>query len=140
VTPEDFPAVFAEGWALPKPGPFLDYFRPLIHDNATLVQPMFPDAHGPAEVERMFRRLFSLFPDLRAEMQRSALQGDAVFIESECTSELVRKVVHFSVCDRFVINDGRMLERRSYSDPMPVLLAVLGHPTMWRGALRSRFA
>jgi hypothetical protein len=29
MTPEDFPAAFAEGWALDKPGPFLDYFRPL---------------------------------------------------------------------------------------------------------------
>ncbi len=73
MTPEDFPVVFAEGWALDKPGPFLDYFRPLIHDNATFVQPMFPDAHGPAEVEHMFRKLFSLFPDL--PRRNSALCG-----------------------------------------------------------------
>ena len=139
MTPEDFPAVFAEGSALPKPGPFLDFFRPLIHDNAMFVQPMFADTQA-RQVEQMFRSLFSLFPDLRAEIQRSAIHGDTVFIESECTSDIGRKVVHFSVCDRFVISDGRMLERRSYSDPMPVVLAVLGHPTLWRGALRSRFA
>ena len=138
MTPEDFPSVFAEGWALPKPGPFLDYFRPLIHDNATFVQPMFPDAHGPTEVEHMFRRLFSLLPDLRAEIQRTAVHGDTVFIESECTSKIGRTVVRFSVCDRFIISDGKILKRRSYSDPLPVILAVLRHPTMWRGALRSR--
>lgn len=54
--PEDFPGVFAEGWALPRPGPFLDYFRPLIHDQATFTQPMFTSARGPGDIERMFRQ------------------------------------------------------------------------------------
>jgi limonene-1,2-epoxide hydrolase len=138
MTPEDFPVVFAEGWALDKPEPFLDYFRPLIHDNATFVQPMFPDAHGPAEVERMFRKLFSLFPDLRAETQRFAINGDTVFIESECTNNVRGRIIRFPVCDRFAIRDGKLLERQSYSDPLPVVVSVFRHPTMWRGALRSR--
>jgi hypothetical protein len=28
MTPEEFPAVFGQGWALPKPQPFLDHFLP----------------------------------------------------------------------------------------------------------------
>jgi hypothetical protein len=71
MTPEEFPAVFGEGWALPKPQPFLDHFLPLVHPQATFTQPMFGDAHGPAEVERMFRRLFVLLPDLIATHRRS---------------------------------------------------------------------
>jgi limonene-1,2-epoxide hydrolase len=135
--PEDFPAVFAEGWALPKPGPFLDYFRPLIHDQATFTQPMFTTARGPGDIERMFRRLFALFPDLRADPQRSAVHGDNVFIESDCTATLGRKPVHFPVCDRFVIDNGKILNRRSYSDPTPVLVATLRRPTSWPRSLRS---
>jgi hypothetical protein len=33
--PQDLPAMFAEGWALPKPDEFLDFFLPLIHQEAT---------------------------------------------------------------------------------------------------------
>jgi hypothetical protein len=138
VTPDDFPAVFAHGWALPKPEPFLDYFLPLIHDRATFTQPMFPDAHGPGEIERMFRRLFGLFPDLVATPRRSAVHGDIVFIESDCTATLSTKPIGFSVCDRFVIEDGKVFERRSYSDPFPVLGAVLRRPSSWTRAVRSR--
>ena len=54
MTPAEFPALFAEGWALPKPEAFLDYFLPKIDAGATFRQPMFPDAHGPAQIERMF--------------------------------------------------------------------------------------
>jgi hypothetical protein len=41
MTPEEFPAVFGRGWALPKPQTFLDHFLPLIHPQATFTQPMF---------------------------------------------------------------------------------------------------
>jgi len=136
MTPEEFPAVFGQGWALRKPQPFLDHFLPLIHPQATFTQPMFPDAHGPAEVERMFRRLFTLLPDLIATPRRSAIEGDVVFIESDCTGTLGTKPISFSVCDRFVIQD--LLDRRSYSDPGPVLRAVLSRPSTWTRAVRSR--
>jgi limonene-1,2-epoxide hydrolase len=138
LNPEDFPGVFAQGWALPKPEPFLDHFLPLIHQQATFVQPMFPDAHGPAEIERMFRRLFGLFPDLIATPRRSAIDGDIVFIESDCAATLGAKPIRFFVCDRFVIDEGKLYERRSYSDPVPMLRAVLSRPTSWIRAVRSR--
>jgi limonene-1,2-epoxide hydrolase len=138
MTPEDFPAVFGHGWALPKPQPFLNHFLPLIHPQATFTQPMFPDAHGPAEVERMFRRLFTLLPDLIATPRRSAVHGDIVFVESDCTATLGTKPISFSVCDRFVIQDGKLFDRRSYSDPGPVLRAVFRRPSSWTRAARSR--
>jgi limonene-1,2-epoxide hydrolase len=136
--PEELPAVFAEGWALPKPQPFLDHFLPLIHPQATFTQSLLPDAHGPAEVEQMFRRLFTLLPDLIATPRRSAVHDDIVFIESDCTATLGTKPISFSVCDRFVIQDGKLLDRRSYSDPGPVLRAVLRRPSSWTRALRSK--
>jgi limonene-1,2-epoxide hydrolase len=138
MTPEEFPAFFGQGWALPKPRPFLDHFLPLIHPQATFSQPMFPDAHGRAEVERMFRRLFTLLPDLIATPRRSAVHGDVVFIESDCTATLGTKPISFGVCDRFVIQDAKVFDRRSYSDPQPVLRAVLRRPSSWTRAVRSR--
>ena len=103
MTPAEFPALFAEGWALPKPEAFLDYFLPKIDADATFRQPMFPDAHGPAQIERMFRQLFGLFPDLTGTVRRSAIARDVVFIESGFTAALGRKIVRFDVCDRFTI-------------------------------------
>jgi SnoaL-like domain len=138
MTPEELPAVFGQGWALPKPQPFLDHFLPLIHPQATFTQPMFSVAHGPAEVERMFRRLFTLLPDLIATPRRSAVSDDVVFIESDCTGTLGAKAISFSVCDRFVIRDGKLFDRCSYSDPRPVLGAVLRRPSTWARAVRSR--
>jgi len=99
---------------------------------------MFPDAHGPSEVERMFRRLFTLLPDLTLTPRRSAVHGDIVFIESDCKATLGTKPISFSVCDRFVIRDGKLFDRRSYSDPGPVLRAVLRRPNSWTRAVRSR--
>jgi hypothetical protein len=101
---------------------------------------MFPDAYGPAEVERMFRRLFTLLPDLIATRRGSAVHCDTVFIESDCTATLGTKPISFSVCDRFVIEDGKLFERRSYSDPGPVLRAVLRRPSSWTRAVRSRIS
>ncbi|MFG2016207.1 nuclear transport factor 2 family protein [Actinomadura geliboluensis] len=138
MTPDDFPAVFAEGWALPKPDAFLDRFRPLIHGEAVFTQPMFPDAHGRSEVEGMFRRLFALFPDMALTVRSSAVQGGTVFIESDCTANLGRKPVHFRVCDRFAISGGTIRSRASYSDPLPVLLTGLRRPSGWPRLLRSR--
>ncbi len=70
------------------------------------------DAYGSAEVERMFRRLFTVLPDLVAIPQRSVVNDNVVFIESDCTTTLGNRAVHFSVCDRFVIDHGKLLERR----------------------------
>jgi hypothetical protein len=140
MTPEEFPAIFTKGWALPKPEPFLDYFLPLIDAAAVFIQPMFPDAHGHAEIARTFRRLFVLSPDLIAIPQRSAIQGEAVYIESQCTTTIGRTSFHYAVCDRFLIRDDKISERRSYTDPTPTLLAVMRHPSVWPRAIRSRFA
>jgi limonene-1,2-epoxide hydrolase len=138
MTPASFPAMFAEGWTLPKPDAFLDYFLPLISPDATFRQPVFPDARGPAQIEQMFRRLFVLFPDLTCTVRRSAIAGDVIFIESECTGSLGRTTVRFDVCDRFVIDNGMLADRRAFSDPQPILLAILRRPAAWPRAIRAR--
>jgi limonene-1,2-epoxide hydrolase len=138
MTPDDFPEVFATGWALAKPDGFLDYFLPLIADDAVFSQPSFPDARGHAEIARMFRQLFTLFPDLTPSSQRSAVAGDIVFIESTCATTIGRQTIRFPVCDRFVIRDGKIQDRRSYSDPIPTMVAIARSPRTWPRAIRSR--
>jgi hypothetical protein len=137
LTAASFVEVFAQGWALPKPEPFLDYFRPFVHPDARFNQPVFPAAHGVAGFERLFRQVFAQFPDLVAVAQSAAVADDIVYIESVCTGTLGRSPISFEACDRFVIRDGLLFERRSYSDPLPVLLATLRRPASWPSAARG---
>ncbi len=101
---------------------------------------MFRDAHGRDDVERMFRRLFALFPDLGARPLRSAVFDDTVFIESECIGTLGNNPFQFSVCDRFVIEHGKIVDRRSFSDPTSAVFVALRRPTSWPRVIRSRIA
>lgn len=140
LSPEQFPALFAEGWALPKPQPFLEHFMPLFHAEARFVQPFFPEAHGQAEIERLFRRLFIQLPGMTVAPRSWAVNGDTVFIESECSATLAGKPVGFDLCDRFTIVEGKVTERVSFSDSLPLLLSALRRPASWPGLLRSRFA
>jgi limonene-1,2-epoxide hydrolase len=138
MTPDEFPDVFAAGWALPKPDGFLDFFLPMIAENAVFSQPSFPDARGRDEVAHMFRQLFTLFPDMTASPQYIAVAGDVVFIESTCATTIGRRTVQFTVCDRFVIRDDQIQQRRSHSDPIPTMVALARSPKAWARAIRSR--
>ena len=138
MTPEEFPEAFARGWALPKSDAFLDYFLPLISPTATFTQPMFPPARGHDEITRLFRSLFTLMPDMTAVPHTHAVHGVNVFIESDCSATLGSRPLSFPVCDRFTIQHGQIVERRSFSDPLPVVLATLRSPTTWPRLPRSR--
>lgn len=138
VTPAELPAVFAEGWALAKPEPFLAFFLPLIDADALFTQPLLGPARGHAQISAMFRRLFALMPEFTAVPRRSAVDGDVVFIESDCEAVVSRARVRFDVCDRFALAGGRIVERRTFFDPSPVVAAVARRPWLWPAAIRSR--
>jgi limonene-1,2-epoxide hydrolase len=138
MTAEEFPDLFAQGWALPKPEPFLEYFLPMIAEDAVFVQPMFPRAVGHQQIKRTFQQLFALMPDVTAVPVHTATREQIVFIESKCTATLASQLVQFTVCDRFEIQDGKITQRCSYSDPVPLLAGVLRHPSIWPRALKAR--
>jgi len=138
MTPDELPKVFAHGWALPKPEAFLDYFLPRIAPDAVFTQPMFPRAIGHQQIAHTFWQLFALVPNLTAVPVRTAIDHDTVFIESTCVGTLARRRVQFMVCDRFEVREGRIVERHSYSDPLPLLLAVLRQPSTWPLVLKAR--
>jgi limonene-1,2-epoxide hydrolase len=137
LTPALFVDKFAEGWRLPKPGAFLDYFRPLMHPEVTFTQPLFAEVHGVDGFDTLFTQTFGLLPDLAATVQRSTTDDRTAVIESACTTRLGRKIFYFDVCDRFTIEDGLVIQRRSYFDPVPLLLATLRSPTAWPRVARS---
>jgi limonene-1,2-epoxide hydrolase len=137
LTPALFVDSFAEGWLLPKPGEFLDHFRPLMHPAVTLTQPLFPEAHGIEGFNTLFTRMFSLFLDLTVTVQRSITDDRTAVIESAVTTRLGRKTLHADVCDRFTIEDGLVIQRHSYFDPTPLLFATVRSPTAWPRVARS---
>jgi ketosteroid isomerase-like protein len=110
----------------------------MIDANAIFTQPLAPDARGHTEIERMFGQLFALIPDLLTTPRRSAVNGEIVFIESECTGTVGAKPIHFPVCDRFIIREGKIIERHSYTDPLLLIGPILSRPGSWLRALRSR--
>lgn len=61
-----------------------------------------------------------------------------MYVEAACAATLGGKLVRFAVCDRFTITDGKLRERHSYSDSLPVLATSLRRPTAWPRLLRSR--
>jgi ketosteroid isomerase-like protein len=138
ITPAELPAAFAQGWVLSKPDAFLDFFMPLVHEDAVFIQPMLAEARGHAQIDAMFRRLFRLMPEFVAVPRRCAVEGDVVFIESQCVAAVAGTRVRFVVCDRFVLADGRICERRTFFDPSPVVRVLARRPWLWPRALRSR--
>jgi limonene-1,2-epoxide hydrolase len=138
IAPAELPAAFAEGWALPKPDAFLEFFMPLIHEDAVFTQPLLAQAHGHAQIDAMFRRLFGLMPEFVAVPRRWAVDNEVVFIESHCLAAVASTRVRFQVCDRFVVSDGRISERWTFFDPSPMVRIIVPRPWLWPGALRVR--
>ncbi|MBK1786610.1 nuclear transport factor 2 family protein [Prauserella cavernicola] len=138
MTPDEFPEAFARGWSLPKPDAFLDYFLPMIAEDATFTQPALPTAIGHEQIARTFRRLFALLPDMVAIPEHTAVTGGTVFIESACTATLAGTAISFRVCDHFELRHGTITSRHSFPDPIPLLATILRHPSTWTLALQAR--
>jgi limonene-1,2-epoxide hydrolase len=108
-----------------------------MHPEVTFTQPLFPEARGVEGFETLFRQMFALLPDLTVTVQRSTADDRAAIIESACMTRFGGRTIHLDVCDCFTIDDGLIIQRRSYSDPSPVLLAMLRSPAGWPRAARS---
>jgi hypothetical protein len=133
---------FAAGWDSPGSAErFSAHFIPGFHERIRLIQPGAPTAIGHEGARAQFRALFDLFPGLRADVHRWAGKGEVLFIEFTLSDPSVS----WRAMDRFTLEDGLLVERRSFFDPMPSRLAVLRRPATWpraarllRGSLRQR--
>ena len=131
---------FAEGWRAPAgPDAFADHFDRVIDPGIRLIQPQIPTLVGrDAFRHRFVRPLFRLIPDLHGEVEGYAVGDDVAYIELRLAGTLGGRPLAWRVCDRVSLRDGRAIERRTYMDPSPLLLAVLTRPRAWPRFLRAR--
>ena len=131
---------FAEGWRSPASADaFADHFRPWFDPHIRLIQPQLPTLVGHrAFRERFARPLFALIPDLHGQVERTAVGADCAYIEMTRRGTLGRRPIAWRVCDRTTLRDGLVVERESYSDPLPLLRAILTRPRAWPALVRAQ--
>src|SRR5438552_17453097 len=74
---------FKEGWRAPRGADaFIAHFRDMLADDIRLIQPQLGATVGRRAFEDQFvRPLFELLPDLHADVERWAVNGDEIFLE-----------------------------------------------------------
>lgn len=137
----EFVEFFAAGWVIGAHDAeaFFRHFGPRMHPNAVLIQPIAPPARGPRALQELFGPLFKAIPDLDGTVQRWGKAPDGVFIELTLSGHLGRKPLEWTVTDRIILEDGKIRERRSYFDPVPLLQAVALRPRASLPLLLSLF-
>src|SRR2546422_2527453 len=112
---------------------FTDFWRPpldperlggLLHSDGRLESPGLPATVGLEAGKEAFRSLFKLMPDFRAELERWSAAGDAVFLELTLRANVGGQELRVPAVDRFLLRDGKAVERGSFFDPSPFLQAV----------------
>jgi SnoaL-like domain len=141
-TPEQWVAGFAEGWRSPTgPDAFVEHFRQLLSPDIRLIQPQLPTVVGhDAFAEEFVRPLFALMPDLHGEVERWASRDDGLYIELTLSGTLAGRPISWRACDRLILRDGVAVERESYFDSLPLLVAVATTPRAWPRYARLRAA
>ena len=131
---------FTDGWRRPASADaFSDHFEPILDPEVRLVQPQLPTAVGRRAFRELFARpVFTLIPDLRADVHDWAVRGDTAFVEFTLRGTLGRRPIAWRVVDRLSLRDGLLVERRSFFDPAPVVLALATRPRAWPRFLRAQ--
>jgi ketosteroid isomerase-like protein len=136
---EDWVRGFEEGWdAARRPEDVAAYFGPRFTPDAKLIQPQIPTGAGRQGILDFARPLFTLMPDVRVTVDDWAVRGDTALIEITVAGTLGGKPVAFQAVDRITLRDGLAIERRTYTDPAPLVLAVLKRPRAWLPFARSQ--
>jgi len=131
----EFAEKFAAAWAKPVPEELVS----LLHPDVVLLQPHRPPVRGRDAALREFHRLLRWVPGLHGVIERSSGSGDLLFIEWQMRLPVGRDTISIRAVDRFFLEDALGRERRVYFDQLQFVVAVLRHPSLWRGYLRYRF-
>jgi hypothetical protein len=131
----DFVRRFAEFWAAPAP----ELLAMVLADEVRLAAPLTPVTHTLAEGERAFAGLFELIPDLTAEVHSWGATESGVLIDFTLRGHAGGAPISWRAVDRFEIGgDGLATERVSYFDPLPLILAIVRRPRVWRSFAAAR--
>jgi hypothetical protein len=120
----DFVQRFERTWADPSP----EGLTALLHPEGRLVQPLEPEIRGRAETEAMWRRNFSLIPDLRGEALRWAERDGFLVIEIRLSGTIGGRRVEWISSDHIRLEDGLVKERIAHFDPTPLVAAMVRSP------------
>jgi hypothetical protein len=147
LTAEQWVAAFKRGWETTSgPAAFAEHFRSLLAPDVRLLGPQLPPLKGYEAFERSFvEPMFSLIPDIHAEVERwaasdSATSDATIYLEVTLRGTIGRRPLSFRACDRLTLREGIATERESYFDPLPLLLGVLRSPSAWPRFIRIQLA
>jgi ketosteroid isomerase-like protein len=119
---------FAEAWSDPSP----DGLMALMAPDVVLRTPAMPPVRGLDQVRSMWTALFAALPDLRGDVHRWAATDDGGLIELTLSAKVARRRFAWALVDRVVLTgDGRIRERVSYFDPLPLVVEMLKAPRRW---------
>jgi ketosteroid isomerase-like protein len=128
-----FAARFADTWRTPD----LAKHEALWSDGIVLTQPMMGTLRGKRACRTAFRRLFTLVPDLHADVHAVGHGSRAVFIEFTLSGTYGGKPISWDAVDRFTFTDGLIAERVSYFDSAPLILKLASRPRGWNRLART---
>ncbi len=131
----DFVRRFTEFWQAPVP----ERLDTVLAPDARLSAPMVPTTHGLEDGRRAFAELFELIRDMTAEVHRWGATFDGVLIEFTVRGTAGGSPISWESVDRFVLDEhGLAIERFTYFDSLPLVLALARRPRAWPGFTRSR--
>lgn len=130
-----FSECFAEAWERPT----AEGLGALLAEDILLVQPHLPPIRGRDAAIREFGRLFSWLPGTHSEVVRWLEGSDVALIEHVLHFPVGSSFIRIPAVDRFTLKDGLAVERVVYFDQVPLVLGVLGHPSLWLGFIKYRF-
>jgi SnoaL-like domain len=132
---EEFAERFAEVWKNPS----VEKLVTLLHADVVLYQPHLPVMHGRAAAGEEFQRLLQWLPDFHGDVERFRGSDGVVFIEWRMMFPIGKRGVSIPAVDRFILEDGVAIERVVYFNQLPLVIAILSHPGVWRGFRKYRF-
>jgi ketosteroid isomerase-like protein len=133
-------ASFEAGWRAPRDAAsFVAHFAPILSVDVRMAQPQAPTTTGIDEFRRVVvEPLFTLAPDIRAEVDGWAAQGDAIYIAITLRATIGGRPFSWQAIDQVTLHDGVAVERVSYFDPAPLLRAIVTRPRSWPRFLHAQ--
>ena len=132
---EEFVRRFQAGWSASS----LEMHNELWTDEIELHQPILGSLYGRDQCNRAFEKMFTLSPDLTLDVREWEGAGHHLYISFVFRTTFGGSELRWAAVDQFLLNDeGLILRRDSYFDPLPVLRHMLLHPRGWPQALRAR--
>ncbi len=121
---------FSDGWRVGATDQrrFFEHFGACLTPDAVLIQPLSPVLRGPRGLRELFEPLFRIMPDLRGEVVRWSASQDGLFIQLALHGTLGGRNVEWTTVDHILLRGNLIAARRSYFDPLPLVVALLSRP------------